>query len=226
MVVADVEKMYRQFLRSLDDTPLQCILWTAPDGKVVAYELLTVTYGTKSASYLATRAFQQLANYERKQFPLAALTIEEDVYMDDVISGADNVEAAIELRRQIDTMMISGGLKLRKWASNCPDVLKGIPTENLALPDSNGIDWDQDAEVKTLGSTWLPNVDCFRFKFTIPPLTPFQILTKRQLLAFIARLFDPLGLLGATITAAKIFMQRLWCLKNEQGNNLQWDGML
>ncbi|XP_065078747.1 uncharacterized protein LOC135701754 [Ochlerotatus camptorhynchus] len=226
MVVADVEKMYRQFWTSLDDTPLQCILWTAADGKVVAYELLTVTYGTKSAPYLATRALQQLANDERKQFPLAALTVEEDVYMDDVISGADNVEAAIELRRQIDAMMISGGLKLRKWASNCPDVLKGIPTENLALPDSNGIDWDQDAEVKTLGLTWLPNVDCFRFKFTIPPLTPFQILTKRQVLAFIARLFDPLGLLGATITAAKIFMQRLWCLKNEQGHNLQWDDPL
>ncbi|XP_065084476.1 uncharacterized protein LOC135706751 [Ochlerotatus camptorhynchus] len=199
MVVADVEKMFRQIWTNLIDTPLQCVLWLGTDGSVVAYELLTVTYGTKSAPYLATRTLKQLAN---------------------------DVESAVELRRQIDAMMNSGGFKLRKWASNCPTVLEDIPKENLALPDSNGIDLDQDAEVKTLGLTWLPNVDCFKFSFTIPSLTDDQILTKRQVLCFIARLFDPLGLLGATITAAKIFMQRLWCLKGEHGQCLQWDDPL
>ncbi|XP_065082558.1 uncharacterized protein LOC135704945 [Ochlerotatus camptorhynchus] len=226
MVVADVEKMFRQIWTNLVDTPLQCVLWLGTDGSVVAYELLTVTYGTKSAPYLATRTLKQLASDEREQFSLAAPAVEEDVYMDDVISGADDVESAVELRRQIDAMMNSGGFKLRKWASNCPAVLEDIPKENLALPDSNGIDWDQDAEVKTLGLTWLPNVDCFKFSFTIPPLTDDQILTKRQVLCFIARLFDPLGLLGATITAAKIFMQRLWCMKGEHGQCLQWDDPL
>ncbi|XP_062712976.1 uncharacterized protein LOC109417462 [Aedes albopictus] len=218
--------MFRQIWTNLEDTPLQCVLWTSPDGKVSTYELLTVTYGTKSAPYLATRTLKQLASNERDRFPLAVPTIEEDVYMDDVISGADDVESAIELRRQVDAMMISGGFKLRKWASNRPEVLQGIPRENLALPDSNGIDWDQDAEVKALGLTWLLNVDQFRFKYDIPPINEHQILTKRQVLCFIARLFDPLGLLGATITSAKIFMQRLWCLKNEQGQNLQWDDPL
>ncbi|XP_062711250.1 uncharacterized protein LOC134289447 [Aedes albopictus] len=226
MVVADVEKMFRQIWTNSEDTHLQCVLWTSPDGKVSTYELLTVAYGTKSAPYLATRTLKQLASDERDRFPLAAPTIEEDVYMDDVISGADDVESAIELRRQVDAMMISGGFKLRKWASNRPEVLQGIPRENLALPDSDGIDWDQDAEVKALGLTWLPNVDQFRFKFEISPITEHQILTKRQVLCFIARLFDPLGLLGATITSAKIFMQRLWCLKNEEGQNLQWDDPL
>ncbi|XP_065089066.1 uncharacterized protein LOC135710421 [Ochlerotatus camptorhynchus] len=221
MVVADVEKMFRQIWTNLIDTPFQCVLWLGTDGSIVAYELLTVKYGTKSAPYLATRTLKQLASDEREQFPLAAPAVEEDVYMDDVISGADDVESPVELRRQIDAIMNSGGFKLRKWASNCPAVLEDIPKENLALPDSNGIDWDQDAEVKTLGLTWLPNVDCFKFSFTILPLTDDQILTKRQVLCFIARLFDPLGLLGATITAAKIFIQRHWCLKSEHGQCLQ-----
>ncbi|XP_062557443.1 uncharacterized protein LOC134222316 [Armigeres subalbatus] len=122
--------------------------------------------------------------------------------------------------------MISGGFKLRKWASNRPEVLEGLPNECLALPDANGIDWDQNAEVKALGLTWLPNVDRFRYKFEIPPLTANQIITKRQVLCFIAKLFDPLGLLGATITSAKVFMQQLWCLQNEKGETLQWDDPL
>ncbi|XP_062541559.1 uncharacterized protein LOC134209578 [Armigeres subalbatus] len=201
-------------------------MWTGLDGKVSIYELLTETYGTKSASYLATRTLKQLASNELERFPLAATTIEEDEYMDDVISGAGDVESAIELRRQLDAAMISGGFKLRKWASNRPEVLEWLPNECLALPDANGIDWDQNAEVKALGLTWLPNVDRFRYKFEILSLTANQILTKRQVLCYIARLFDPLGLLGATITSAKVFMQRLWCLQNEKDETLQWDDPL
>lgn len=224
MVVADVEKMFRQIWTNTSDTPLQCVMWFEPDGSVVTYELLTVTYGTKSAPYLATRTLKQLADDERERFPLAVSAVQEDVYMDDVISGADDVDSAVELRRQIDAMTSSGGFKLRKWASNSPTVLEGIPKENLALPD--GINWDQDAEVKTLGLTWLPNVDCFKFAFSLPQITDDQILTKRQVLCYIAQLFDPLGLLGATITAAKIFMQRLWAMKNEANQSLQWDDPL
>ncbi|GFU86972.1 integrase catalytic domain-containing protein [Trichonephila clavipes] len=37
--------------------------------------------------------------------------------------------------------------------------------------------------------------------------------TKRMVLSTIARIFDPLGLLGQIITWAKIFMQRLWLLE-------------
>ncbi|XP_065087236.1 uncharacterized protein LOC135708969 [Ochlerotatus camptorhynchus] len=223
MVVADIENMSRQIWPNLIETPLQCVLWLGTDGSVVAYELLTVTYGTKSAPYQVTRTLKQLASDEREQFPLAAPAVEEDVHMDDVMSGADDAESAVELRRQIDAMMNRGGFK---WASNCPSVLEDIPKENLALPDSNGIDWDQDAEVKTLGLTWVPNVDCFKFSFTIPPQTDDQILTKRQVLCFIAKLFDPLRLLGATITAAKMFMQMLLWLKGEHGQCLQWDDPL
>ncbi|XP_062703568.1 uncharacterized protein LOC134286023 [Aedes albopictus] len=226
MVVSDVEKMFRQIWVNERDTPLQCILWFGPDNEIVTYELITVTYGTKSAPFLATRTLKQLAEDERGNFPLAAKAIDEDVYMDDVISGADDVESAIVLRCQFDAMLLSGGFRLRKWASNRPEVLKDIPKEDLALPTADGIDWDQDAEVKTLGLTWLPNADCFKFQFTIPPFVEGQHLTKRNVLSIVAKLFDPLGLLGATITTAKVFMQRLWTLENEKDRKLAWDDQL
>lgn len=71
---------------------------------------------------------------------------------------------------------------------------KGIPDENRALSDSNGINWHQDAEVKPLGVTWLPNVDCFRFNFSITPHRPTEILTKCQVLYYIAlRSIGPSG---------------------------------
>ena len=50
--------------------------------------------------------------------------------------------------------------------------------------------------------------------------TDTKILTKRSILSAIARLYDPLGLIGPVITITKIFMQQLWKL------DLQWDESL
>ncbi|XP_065074762.1 uncharacterized protein LOC135698632 [Ochlerotatus camptorhynchus] len=185
LLVSDVEKMFRQILTWLKDRPLQSVLFRfSPDEEVAVYELNTVTYGTKPAPFLATRTLRQLAADEEDRFSLAARAICEDVYMDDVITGTDEVDAAISLRNQLTEMMLCGGFKLRKWACNVPEVLEG---------------------------------------FTVPPIEPGVPLTKRRILSLIATLFDPLGLIGATTSSAKIFMQQLWTLQDETGNRLDWD---
>ncbi|GFW22690.1 integrase catalytic domain-containing protein [Trichonephila clavipes] len=65
-------------------------------------------------------------------------------------------------------------------------------------------------ETKALGIIWNPKLDCFLFRIEQQRPTPF---TKRMALSTIARIFDPLGLLGPIITWAKIFMQRMWLLE-------------
>ncbi|GFU00086.1 integrase catalytic domain-containing protein [Trichonephila clavipes] len=65
-------------------------------------------------------------------------------------------------------------------------------------------------ETKTLGIIWNPKLDCFIFRIEQQRLTSF---TKRMVLSTIARIFDPLGLLGPIITWARIFIQRLWLLE-------------
>ncbi|XP_058827929.1 uncharacterized protein LOC131687859 [Topomyia yanbarensis] len=144
------------------------------------YELATVTYGTKPAPFLATRTLKQLALDEGHKFPRAAQAVDEDIYMDDVISGADDVDTAVELRKQLAAMIARGGVKLRKWASNCLDILDGIPRDCVALPDSEEVNWDQDQAVKTLGLTWFPKTDCFKYQFRLPMLEPNKTLTKRK----------------------------------------------
>ncbi|XP_058817668.1 uncharacterized protein LOC131680977 [Topomyia yanbarensis] len=123
-------------------------------------------------------------------------------------------------------MTSNGGFRLRKWASNCPDVLNGIKEEELAIRLPEGIVLDPDPSIKTLGLTWMPVTDTLRFQFTIPNLNTEVPLTKRCVLSVIATLFDPLGLLGAAITTAKIFMQLLWTLRDENDQRLDWDQLL
>ncbi|XP_055614858.1 uncharacterized protein LOC129761170 [Toxorhynchites rutilus septentrionalis] len=52
MIVADVEKMFRQIKMDEDDIPLQSILWrTNTAEEIETFELSTVTYGTKPAPF-------------------------------------------------------------------------------------------------------------------------------------------------------------------------------
>ncbi|XP_058840815.1 uncharacterized protein LOC131696283 [Topomyia yanbarensis] len=65
VVAADVTKMYRQILVDPSDQPLQRIFWRfSADEPLKVYQLLTVTYGTNCAPFLATRVLQKLAEDE------------------------------------------------------------------------------------------------------------------------------------------------------------------
>lgn len=64
--------MYRQILIHPDDADYRRILWSSsPDNKVRDYRLLTVTYRTATAPFLALRVLKQLAHDKGKGFPRA-----------------------------------------------------------------------------------------------------------------------------------------------------------
>ncbi|GFX09030.1 integrase catalytic domain-containing protein [Trichonephila clavipes] len=59
---------------------------------IKTYKLTTVTYGTVSAFYLATRTLKQLAMDEANNFPFAVPVVLGDCYMDDILSGSESIE--------------------------------------------------------------------------------------------------------------------------------------
>lgn len=101
---------------------------------------------------------------------------------------------------------------MRKWASNSKSLLSDIDPANhgLALKKTLTV----DDKLKILGIEWNPSFDGFQITISLPAIAP---MSKRSILAAIARLFDPLGWVTPAIITAKIFMQRLW------KENLGWD---
>jgi len=82
--------MFRQVFISADDRQYQRILWrNNPEEPIKVYKLNTVTYGLTSSPYLAIRTVQQLAADERQNYPEAADIIAQDMYVDDLLTGAD-----------------------------------------------------------------------------------------------------------------------------------------
>ncbi|XP_062539087.1 uncharacterized protein LOC134207379 [Armigeres subalbatus] len=221
-IVADVEKMYRQVLHHPDDRSLLRIRYRrCPSDPIATFELQTVTYGTASAPYLATKTLQQIAIDQAKFYPAAVDPVVEDFYVDDLLSRASDVESAKTRRLQVTAMLCSAGFLLKKWASNAPEVLRDVPPEDLAIQPLH--DLQDEQIISTLGLLWVPQADNLRFKVEVP--LPAAILTKRKVMSYIAKIFDPLGLLGPVITKAKLFMQRLWALKHD-GVLCEWDSPL
>ncbi|GFY11046.1 integrase catalytic domain-containing protein [Trichonephila clavipes] len=197
----DIEKMFRMINIHPEQTCLQRILWKKGIGEPIkTYELTTVTYGTVSSLYLATRTLKQLAMDEANNFPLAAPVVLSDCYMDYILSGSESIEEVIELQHQLIDMFKTAGMHLHKWCENLPEITSNL--QEYAFLESE--------ETKALGIIWNPKLDCFLFRIEQQRPTSF---TKRMVLSTIARIFDPLGLLGPIITWAKIFMQRLWLLE-------------
>ena len=204
-LTADIEKMYRQVLVHPDDASYQKILFRKnPDESVKEYTLDTVTYGTSSASFLAIRALHQLADDEGDQHPLAALVLKRDFYVDDLLTGANTIQEAAFLRDELIALLRKGGFPLRKWTSNDP----ALVPENSANPSSCHMPLDSNPTIKTLGIHWNSKQDSIFYKVDLSKFS--KSVTKRSILSQVAKLFDPLGLLGPVIVKAKIVIQLLW----------------
>ncbi|XP_043263595.1 uncharacterized protein LOC122403875 [Colletes gigas] len=203
--------MYRQFLIRPEDRRYQRILWRDNDDKIKTYELNTVTFGLSPAPFLAIRSIQQLADDERVEAPVAATVLQRDLYVDDLLTGADTYTEAINLRERTIRLLKLGGLHIRQWASNEPRLLTGLPVAQIHTK------YFGDTTVKTLGVSWHARDD--HITYSVDPNIETRV-TKRTILSTIAKIFDPLGLLAPVITTAKLLMQQLWQLQ------LAWDESL
>lgn len=149
ILVADIAKMYRQINIDPSQRNLQCILWREhPSETVGHYALNTLTYGTASASYLATRCLKQVSLDTQNTYPIESKTIPNDFYIDDLLTGSNSEQEMIKIRKNLVNILQSYGFKLRKFCSNKPNVLRDLAQNELNV--KNYIITD-DQTTKVLG---------------------------------------------------------------------------
>ncbi|XP_068146702.1 uncharacterized protein [Drosophila tropicalis] len=207
-LTGDIAKMYRQFVIDPRDRRFQRIVWRpTKTEELKTYELNTVTYGMSAAPFLAIRGVHHIADLHSHDHPIGAKTLRNDLYVDDLLTGADSVTELQHIKNDTVDILAQAGLHLTKFSSNCKEITKTSKDEVFIAMD------DQDT-TKTLGMTWMPSSDIFTFRYICDHQEPF---TKRSILSVVARMFDLLGFISPVIVRCKILMQDL-TLKG-----LDWD---
>lgn len=139
--ICDIKQMYCQILVTPEHRRYQRMLWRfSRDERVKEYQLNRVTFGVKSAPYLALRTLKELAIQEQTNFPLASRVLMESVYVDDICACATDLPSALCLQQELIQLLRKAGFELRKWASNHPQLLSAVPSTDTQM----SLDFDSD----------------------------------------------------------------------------------
>lgn len=171
-------------------------------------------FGLSCSPFLANRTIIQLIHDEGKHFPLAAEVLKNYIYVDDILVGTDTLSKAISIQNQLIKLLAKAGFELRKWSSNNPKFLEGLPISHL-YTQSYSFNSAEDTSIKILGLQWKPLPDCFTYNVKISN----NNCTKRSILSDLARIYDPLGFLTPNYIFCKALNATFMEFRLRMGSN-------
>ena len=171
-------------------------------------------FGATSSPGCANYGLKHLAKENKAAFPLGSNFIEHNFYVDDGLISEPTKEQAIQVVEQARTLCATGGLRLHKFVSNNRTVMESIPLSERAADIQNlDLNFDNLPNERALGMEWSVESDTLHFSFT-PTERP---TSRRGILATVASLYDPLGLIAPCVFQGKKLLQDM-CRKG-----IGWD---
>lgn len=197
---ADVAKMFRQIEVQRPYWDLQRILWReSPQEPIQEWWLTVVTYGLASSPYNAVRTLTQCAIDNAEKLPHAAAVVQEDFYVDDLLTSLETELEAKQLKSELTALLQSGGFELTKWCSNYDVIMnEQIDSKLVTEQDSTSV----------LGLVWNFRTD--ELQFRVQQRTQPEIITKRLVTSEAAKIFDPQGYVAPVTIRAKLSIQETW----------------
>jgi hypothetical protein len=208
----------------LKDSPSSCNL-SSPDelfskDNWIVYRFCRVPFGVISSAFLLhvtlshhlktvvsvareahknVRVLPLSVPYQRVSASDVAAKLADNMYVDNVITGAEDLETAKEFYARSKDIYEDASMNIREWCSNSAEFRNFLPEKDRASTD----------DFKVLGIKWLVEQDqigiCAFWDQTFRDAN-----TKRKVLRVIARIYDPLGLWVPVTFYGKCFLQELW----------------
>ncbi|XP_014667636.1 PREDICTED: uncharacterized protein LOC106809165 [Priapulus caudatus] len=213
-ISGDISKMYHQVEIPETDKHVHRFLWRSYESREPdVYVKEVVTFGDKPAPAMAITALKRTAAEGACQYPEAADILDKDTYMDDICTSVYTIGKARDVTHDMDTVLQKGGFRVKEWFSNGPlNDDKENPDERLVIGNAE--------EQKVLGVVWDPESDLLKYKVKPVRTKENELMTKRNVLSELAKIFDPIGFTSAFIIRGKILMQELWQI------GIGWDDAL
>ena len=134
-------------------------------------------------------------------------SILRSLYVDNVVSGCDIEQEALQFFLESRSLMNISKFNLRTWASNSQSLRDIAKQHNFT---------DDKEIVKVLGLCWNVKLDQLSL-CSKPETTTTTTVTNGDILHYTSSIFDPLGLITPVTITAKLLLQDLW------QDNVAWD---
>ncbi|GFS79408.1 reverse transcriptase domain-containing protein [Nephila pilipes] len=178
-------------------------------------------FGVNVSPFLLSATIKHHIEKYREQYPAATELLDTCLYVDDVISGADDISQALKISKDADTIMKDASMKLRKWNSNDQALMKTWEYEGLETHPRHSENDSGVQSSKVLGIPWNVIHDYFTIDVKgLLELDTSKPVTKRIVLQSAGKIYDPVGFLSPYTIKLKCLLQELWLRK------LAWDDEL
>ena len=151
----DVQKMYNSIRLHEDDWCYQLFLLNSeldPDSDPKIGVIMTLIYGVKPSGNQAEFALRETARLQSEEYPRVYEVVQNDIYVDDCLSGEDTVEGRDRVTEDMATVLG----KTRFFLKGC--TYSGCdPPEHLKQPDNT---------INVAGMKWFSKNDRFGLNLT------------------------------------------------------------
>ncbi|XP_076038665.1 uncharacterized protein LOC143023891 [Oratosquilla oratoria] len=213
---ADIETMYYQVKVPKDDRDYLRFLWWK-DGhigsEIVKLRMTSHPFGASCSPSIANYALKRVVQDHGSQFHKSVSEIVlNNFYVDDMLVSSDDINELIDNCNNVIDLCSKGGFNLTKFNSNSREVLKNILKDKCSDDIEKFIE-DEEVVQKTLGLNWSLGKD----EMSISINTDEIPRTKRELLAVIGKIYDPLGMVAPVVLEGRVLLQELF------RNGIGWD---
>ena len=211
-IIADIEKAFLQVGLHQVNRDFTRFIWLkdingkVTDNNIQIYRFARLSLGIMSSPFLLSATVEHFLDETNIT---AAKQIKDDIYVDNLITGTNNDEVALQLYKEAKKNFHDASVNLRDWISNSK-----FANENTS-PD----DLMKERVTKVLGLIW--NVTADGFSISTKKLENIEeAKTKLHVLASLASIFDPLSMKTPVTLQMKLFLQELWKKEKERNERL------
>lgn len=210
-ISADVEKAFLQVALQEEDRDVTRFLWVKDPNKdltdenLIHYRFCRVPFGIIASPFLLTATIRfHIARTNKNLLS----DIADRCYVDNLILSVDTEYKALQIYQDTKKIFAEISMNIRDWTSNSCGLIQNIPEPQQA-PNKE--------TAKILGLIWNIKTDSLQLNSDKIVDVSSEIVTKRDVLRTLARVFDPCGFVSPAVLHAKLLFQEL-CVKK-----LKWD---
>jgi hypothetical protein len=217
VILADIEKAFLMVGVKPQDRDATRFLWVINAQEVdednllyehcIVYRFTRVSFGLNCSPFLLNATIKQHLEFFDSD---VSTKIQQNLYVDNVMIACDHYKNIVQFCKEAQDIFAAAGMRLREFMCNVPRSLTEMKPEDTATHKET---------IKVLGIYWNLNREKIVINF------PFfnGHLTKRTILAYLASIYDPQGLVSPVLLTGKLFLQKLWASEKKWDDNLPLD---